>query len=80
MLQRYQNIRKLIKSLVFTDVIIRNCNANAVVRCILHTAADLSHSCACSDVPVFCRVGGTTWYRVVNLAEHAEFQGAVGVV
>ena len=36
----------------------------------------------CSDVPVFCGVGGgtTTGKRVVNLAEDAEFQGAMGVV
>jgi len=43
----------------------------------------ISHSIiTCSDVPVFCGVGGgtTTGPRVVNLAEHAEFQGAVGVV
>lgn len=77
---------KLIKSLVFsTDVaIIRNCNANAVIAVYPFTPQPIiSHSIiSCSDVPVFCGVGGgtTTGKRVVNLAEHAEFQGAVGVV
>lgn len=77
---------KLIKSLVFTtDVaIIRNCNANAVIAVYPFTPQPIiSHSIInCSDVPVFCGVGGgtTTGRRVVNLAEDAEFQGAVGVV
>lgn len=77
---------KLIKSLVFTtDVaIIRNCNANAVIAIYPFTPQPIiSHSIInCSDVPVFCGVGGgtTTGSRVVNLAEDAEFQGAVGVV
>lgn len=77
---------KLIKSIVFTtDVaIIRNCNANAVIAVYPFTPQPIiSHSIInCSDVPVFCGVGGgtTTSRRVVNLAEHAEFQGAVGVV
>jgi len=77
---------KLIKSLVFTtDVaIIRNCNANAVIAVYPFTPQPIiSHSIiTCSDVPVFCGVGGgtTTGPRVANLAEHAEFQGAVGVV
>lgn len=77
---------KLIKSLVFTtDVaIIRNCNANAVIAVYPFTPQPIiTHSIiSCSDVPVFCGVGGgtTTGKRVVNLAEDAEFQGAVGVV
>lgn len=77
---------KLIKSLVFTtDVaIIRNCNANAVIAVYPFTPQPIiTHSIInCSDVPVFCGVGGgtTTGKRVVNLAEHAEFQGAMGVV
>ena len=35
-----------------------------------------------ADVPVFVGVGGglTQGHRVVNLALHAEFQGAIGVV
>lgn len=77
---------KLIKSLVFTtDVaIIRNCNASAVIAVYPFTPQPIiTHSIiSCSDVPVFCGVGGgtTTGKRVSNLAEHAEFQGAVGVV
>ncbi len=79
-------IGKLIRSIVFTtDVaIIRNCNANAVIAVYPFTPQPIiSHSIiTCSDVPVFCGVGGgaTTGHRVVNLAEHAEFQGALGVV
>ncbi|MBR3772074.1 MAG: hydrolase [Clostridium sp.] len=77
---------KLIKSLVFTtDVaIIRNCNANAVIAVYPFTPQPIiTHSIiSCSDVPVFCGVGGgtTTGKRVVNLAEDAEFRGAMGIV
>ena len=77
---------KLIKSLIFTtDVaIIRNCNASAVIAVYPFTPQPIiTHSIInCSDVPVFCGVGGgtTTGKRVSNLAEDAEFQGAVGVV
>lgn len=77
---------KLIKSLMFTtDVaIIRNCNADAVIAVYPFTPQPIiTHSLIhCSDVPVFCGVGGgtTTGKRVCNLAEDAEFQGAAGVV
>jgi 2-keto-3-deoxy-6-phosphogluconate aldolase len=77
---------KLIKSLVFTtDVaIIRNCNGNAVIAVYPFTPQPIiTHAIiSCSDVPVFCGVGGgtTKGARVLNLAEDAEFQGAVGVV
>lgn len=77
---------KVIKSLVFTtDVaMIRNTNANAVIAVYPFTPQPIiTHSIInCSDVPVFCGVGGgtTTGKRVVNLAEDAEFQGAMGVV
>ncbi|QHQ59702.1 hydrolase [Anaerocolumna sedimenticola] len=77
---------KLIKSLVFTTdiAIIRNCNANAVIAVYPFTPQPIiTHSIInVSDVPVFCGVGGgtTTGVRVLNLAEDAEFQGAVGVV
>lgn len=77
---------KLIRSIVFsTDIaIIRNCNANAVIAVYPFTPQPIiSQSIiTCSDVPVFCGVGGgtTTGNRVINLAEHAEFQGAAGVV
>lgn len=77
---------KLIQSLVFsTDVaIIRNCNANAVIAVYPFTPQPIiTHSIiSCSDVPVFCGVGGgtTTGKRVIKLAEDAEFQGAMGIV
>jgi len=77
---------KLIKSLVFTtDVaIIKNCNANAVIAVYPFTPQPIiTHSIiTASDVPVFCGVGGgtTTGKRVINLAQDAEFQGAIGVV
>lgn len=77
---------KVIKSLVFTTdiALIRNCNANAVIAVYPFTPQPIiTHSIInCSDVPVFCGVGGGTTIgkRVVNLAEDAEFQGAMGVV
>ena len=77
---------KLIKSLVFTTDVatIRNCNANAVIAVYPFTPQPIiTHSIInCSDVPVFCGVGGgtTSGKRVTNLAEDAEFQGAMGVV
>lgn len=77
---------KKIKSIIFsTDVaIIRNCNASAVIAVYPFTPQPIiTHSIInCSDVPVFCGVGGgtTTGRRVIKLAEDAEFQGAMGVV
>ncbi len=77
---------KLIKSLVFTTdiAIIRNCNANAVMAVYPFTPQPIiTHALiSCSDLPVFCGVGGgtTTGKRVTNLAEDAEFQGAHAVV
>lgn len=77
---------KLIKSMIFsTDVaIIRNSNANAVIAVYPFTPQPIiTHSIiSCSDVPVFCGVGGgtTTGKRVIGLAEDAEFQGAMGIV
>ncbi len=77
---------KNIKSLLFsTDVaIIKNCNANAVIAVYPFTPQPIiTHSIiGASDIPVFCGVGGgtTTGKRVVNLAMHAEYQGAIGVV
>lgn len=77
---------KLIKSLIFTtDVaIIKNCNANAVIAVYPFTPQPIitQSIIAVSDVPVFCGVGGglTTGNRVINLAVHAEYQGAMGVV
>ena len=77
---------KKIKSLVFsTDVaIIRNTNANGVIAVYPFTAQTVITQAIMSvaDVPVFCGVGGgvTTGTRSINLALHAEFQGAAGVV
>ncbi|SET69196.1 hypothetical protein SAMN05660297_03168 [Natronincola peptidivorans] len=77
---------KRFKSLLFsTDVaIIKNTNADAIIavypftpQLVITQALMLA-----SDVPVFCGVGGgmTTGKRSINIALHAEFQGAIGVV
>lgn len=77
---------KLIKTLVFsTDVaIIRNINADAVIAVYPFTPqpAITNAVMSAAEMPVFCGVGGgiTGGIRVVNLAQHAEFQGATGVV
>lgn len=77
---------KLIKSLVFsTDVaIIRNINADAVMAVYPFTPQLIITQAlmTVADIPVFCGVGGgvTSGKRAVNLALHAEFQGAKGVV
>ena len=77
---------KVIKSIVFTtDIcIIRNVNADAVIAVYPFTPQPIITQAVmlAADRPVFCGVGGglTQGKRVVNLALHAEFQGAVGVV
>ncbi|HBT63325.1 MAG TPA: hydrolase [Ruminococcaceae bacterium] len=77
---------KRIRSLVFTtDVsIIRNCNADAVIAVYPFTPQPLITQAImqAADMPVFAGVGGglTQGLRVVDLALHAEFQGAMGVV
>lgn len=77
---------KLIKSIVFTtDVcIIRNVNADAVIAVYPFTPQPIITQSVmlAADIPVFAGVGGglTQGTRVVNLALHAEFQGAIGVV
>lgn len=77
---------KRIKSIVFTtDVsIIRNVNADAVIAVYPFTPQPIitQSIMLAADIPVFCGVGGglTMGKRVVNLALHAEFQGAIGVV
>ena len=77
---------KRIKSLVFsTDVsIIRNVNADAVIAVYPFTPQPIITQALmlAADIPVFAGVGGglTTGVRVYNLALHAEFQGAMGVV
>ena len=75
-----------IKSLLFsTDVsIIRNTNADAIIAVYPFTPQPVITQAVmtAADVPVFAGVGGglTQGVRVVNLALHAEFQGALGVV
>lgn len=78
---------KLIKSIVFTtDVaIIRNVNADAVIAVYPFTPQPIITQAviASADIPVFSGVGGGITFsknRVLNLALHAEFQGAIGVV
>lgn len=75
-----------IKSIIFsTDVsIIRNCNANAVISVYPFTPQPVITQAVmmAADCPVFVGVGGglTKGERVINLARHAEYQGATGVV
>ncbi len=77
---------KRIKSIVFTtDVsIIRNVNADAVIAVYPFTPQPIITQAImlAADIPVFCGVGGgiTQGKRVVNIAHHAEHQGAMGVV
>lgn len=75
-----------IKSIIFsTDVsIIRNCNADAVIAVYPFTPQPIITQAVmmAADCPVFVGVGGglTKGERVINLARHAEYQGATGVV
>ena len=75
-----------IKSVLFsTDAsIIRNTNADAVIAVYPFTPQPVITQAlmVAADVPVFVGVGGglTQGHRVVNLALHAEFQGALGGV
>lgn len=75
-----------IKSLLFsTDAsIIKNTNADAVIAVYPFTPQPIitQSVMTAADVPVFVGVGGglTQGHRVINLALHAEFQGALGVV
>lgn len=77
---------QVLKSFLFsTDVaIIRNTNANAIIAVYPFTPQPLINDALilASDKPLFCGVGGglTTGVRSVELALHAEFQGALGVV
>lgn len=77
---------KHIKSLIFTtDVaIIKNTNADAVIAVYPFTPqpAITQAILSVSDIPVICGVGGglTNGVRSGNIALHAEFQGAIGVV
>ncbi|WP_092643162.1 hydrolase [Acetanaerobacterium elongatum] len=88
-IQRASGIKifgKRIRSIVFTtDIcIIRNVNADAVIAVYPFTPQPIITQAIMlsADIPVFCGVGGglTQGKRVINLALHAEFQGAIGVV
>ncbi len=75
-----------IKSLLFsTDAsIIKNTNADAIIAVYPFTPQPVITQAVmiAADVPVLVGVGGglTQGHRVINLALHAEFQGALGVV
>lgn len=75
-----------IKTLVFTTdiAIIRNIDADAVVAVYPFTPQPIITQALlmAADIPVFAGVGGglTTGPRVCALANHAEMQGAAGVV
>jgi hypothetical protein len=77
---------QLLKSFLFsTDVaIIRNTNASAIIAVYPFTPQPVISNALilAADKPIFCGVGGgiTTGERSVELAIHAEFQGALGVV
>ncbi|WP_372975672.1 hydrolase [Muriicola sp.] len=77
---------QLLKSFLFsTDVaIIRNTNANAIIAVYPFTPQPvISQSLIlASDKPIFCGIGGgiTSGERSIELAIHAEFQGALGIV
>lgn len=77
---------QLLKSFLFsTDVaIIRNTNANAIIAVYPFTPQPTISNALilAADKPIFCGVGGgiTTGERSVELAVHADFQGALGVV
>ncbi|MCL1951132.1 MAG: hydrolase [Turicibacter sp.] len=77
---------KRLKSFIFTtDVaIIKNTDADAVIAVYPFTPQPTITQAilTVSDIPVICGVGGglTHGTRSGNIALHAEFQGAIGVV
>lgn len=77
---------KKLRSFIFTtDVaIIKNTNADAVIAVYPFTPqpAITQAIMSVADIPVLCGVGGglTHGNRSVNIALHAEFQGAIAVV
>lgn len=77
---------KRMKSFIFTtDVaIIKNTDADAVIAVYPFTPMPTITQAlmSVSDIPVMCGVGGglTHGKRSANIALHAEFQGAIGVV
>lgn len=77
---------KTFHSLLFTTdiAIIKNSNANAIIAVYPFTPhpAITQAIMSVADIPVLCGVGGgtTNGLRSVNVALHAEFQGALAVV
>lgn len=77
---------KTIHSILFTTdiAIIRNTNADAIIAVYPFTPnpAITQAIMSAADLPVLCGVGGglTQGMRSVNVALHAEFQGALAVV
>lgn len=77
---------KRLKSFIFTtDVaIIKNTDADAVIAVYPFTPMPTITQAImeAADIPVMCGVGGglTHGKRSANIALHAEFQGAIGVV
>ncbi len=77
---------KRIRSLIFTTdlAILRNSNADAVLAVYPFTPQPVIIQALLNsaDIPVFAGVGGgtTRGARVVELSEHAEFQGAMALV
>ncbi len=79
-------VGKTIHSLLFTTdiAIIKNTNADCVIAVYPFTPHPTITQAimTVADIPVLCGVGGglTQGLRSVNVALHAEFQGALGVV
>lgn len=77
---------KHIRSFIFTTDVatIKNTNADAVMAVYPFTpqSSITQAILSVSDIPVVCGVGGglTHGIRSANIALHAEFQGAIGVV
>lgn len=77
---------KKIQSLLFTTdiAIIKNTNADAIIAVYPFTPHPTITQAimTVADIPVLCGVGGglTQGLRSVNVALHAEFQGALAVV
>lgn len=77
---------KFFQSIMFTTdiAIVRNNNADAIIAVYPFTPHPTITQAIMSvaDVPVLCGVGGgiTHGLRSVEIARHAEFQGALGVV
>lgn len=79
---------RVLRSFIFTTDVatIRNNNADAVIAVYPFVPQPIITQAIVSvaDVPVFCGIGSSSGAggikRVVNLAKHAEYQGAQGVV